>query len=141
MNRILWIASLALLAACQSQNAEKEQVNNAFDLLGVWENQLDFRGADTSVDMIRSLMAIQDSTNSYMEFKEGQLGEARLFEGSANAQKTPFSWEQIGDTIRTKIMDRSFDYLILNHDTLEVISLLKDPFGVRGRLVREEPTE
>lgn len=135
MDKAVWIIMLFALVACNPSEQEEE---NTFSVVGTWENTLDFQLADTSVDMIKSLMEIQDSTNSFLEFMPDSTGEARLFEGTPEQQTTPFRWKQVGDTIRTSIQDRSFDYLILSNDSLEVIALQQDPFGVRGKLVRQK---
>ena len=137
MKKALWILVLAGLAACNTATEEEA----TFNVVGVWQNSLDFALCDTSIDMIQSLMAIQDSTDSFLEFMADSTGEARLFEGTAEETKAAFSWEQIGDTIRTHMDDRSFDYLITANDSMEVIALQNDPFGVRGRIIRVKTKE
>ncbi len=134
MKKAFWIVMLPALIACNSSVQEEE---SAFNVVGIWQNTLDFQLADTSIDMIKSLMGIQDSTDSFLAFMADSTGEARLFEGTPNEQITPFRWQMIGDTIRTSIQDRSFDYLVLSNDSLEVIALQNDPYGVRGKLVRQ----
>ena len=128
-------------AACQTSNEQHEEEDSTFNVVGNWQNTLDFSNADTSNQMIKELISIQDSTTSYLEFKSDHSGVATLTSGSNSEQINPFSWEQVGDTIRTQIQNRSFDYLILDQDHMEVIILMKDPFGVRGKLIRIKSEE